>query len=737
MEEELIKLNGKFTYILFRNEENYYTVAKFRINDQNERTITVTGTLAQIQTDILYNIFGQYVEHPRYGMQFALQSYEKPLPSEREGIIRYLSGIQFPGVGKKTAEKIVTALGDEALSMIRQDPLCLRTIPDLSEKVIESITEGIRMEEDGMEELIRFLNIHGIGMRNLVRLNKAYGKKALEKISENPYRVIEECDGFGFATADKIAMNLGFSVSDERRLYAFLVSLVSDMTMSSGDSYLLYGDVRQEYEKQTYGIDSDFDEILDIAARRGLLHVEKDRVYPKAQYEAEVYIASYLNAFPYRDMPEYADSILEDYLQALQKDVGIMYDESQSEAIRSFFQNDIQIITGGPGTGKTTVVRALVRLFHMMYPEYTVVCAAPTGRAAKRLAELTDTSAATIHSLLQWDLESNSFGKNEEDPITCDLLIVDEFSMVDTWLMYNLLKAGRNIRKICLIGDEDQLPSVGPGSVLRDLTASAVIPVCRLQYIYRQKNGSDVIALAHAIRDGKADLSLYNGEVRFIECPRNFIRSGILDIVRAYLDNNYRIDDIQVLSPMYNGNAGIHVLNNALQECFNPPSAEKEEYRYGYQTFREGDKILQLKNQPDDDVYNGDIGILEEIVDAKHSEDHVTTLYVNFQDNVVEYKQEGLDRITLAYAVSVHKAQGSEYPVVIMPFSYQHSYMLQRKLIYTACTRARKALIMIGEKGAFERGIATTDRYVRKTTLCERISGTSDSEASEKKFSEN
>ncbi|MBR3357680.1 MAG: ATP-dependent RecD-like DNA helicase [Solobacterium sp.] len=721
MEEELIKLNGKFTYILFRNEENYYTVAKFRINDQNERTITVTGTLAQVQTDILYNIFGKYVEHPRYGMQFALQSYEKPLPSEREGIIRYLSGIQFPGVGKKTAEKIVSALGDEALSMIRQDPLCLRTIPDLSEKVIESISEGIQMEEDGMEELIRFLNIHGIGMRNLVRLNKAYGKKALEKISENPYRVIEECDGFGFATADKIAMNLGFSVSDERRLYAFLVSLVSDMTMSSGDSYLLYGDVKQEYEKQTQGIDSDFDEILDLAARRGLLRVEKDRIYPKAQYDAEVFIASYLKEFPYRDLPECPDSVLEGYLTALQKDVGIEYDESQAEAIRSFFQNDIQIITGGPGTGKTTVVRALVRLFHMMYPEHTIVCAAPTGRAAKRLAELTDTSAATIHSLLQWDLESNSFGKNEDDPITCDLLIVDEFSMVDTWLMYNLLKAGRNIRKICLIGDEDQLPSVGPGSVLRDLTVSGVIPVCRLQYIYRQKNGSDVIALAHAVREGKADLSLYKGEVRFIECPRNFIRNAVLDIVRAYLDNDYRIDDIQVLSPMYNGNAGIHVLNNALQECFNPPAPDKEEYRYGYQIFREGDKILQLKNQPDDDVYNGDIGILEEIVDAKHSEDHVTTLYVNFQDNVVEYKQDGLDRITLAYAISVHKAQGSEYPVVIMPFSYQHSYMLQRKLIYTACTRARKALIMLGEKGAFERGIATSERYVRKTTLCERL----------------
>lgn len=723
MEDELIRLNGKFTYILYRNEENYYTVAKFRINDQNEKTITVTGTMTSVQTDILYNVFGKYVEHPRYGMQFALQSYEKPLPSEREGIIRYLSGIQFPGVGKKTAEKIVEALGEDTLTMIRQDPLCLRTIPDLSEKVIESITEGIRVEEDGMEELIRFLNIHGIGMRNLVRLNKAYGKKALEKISENPYRVIEDCDGFGFATADKIAMSLGFSEADERRLHAFLVSLVSDMTMSSGDSYLLHDELKAEYEKQTKGIDSDFDAILEMAVGRGLLYSEEDRIYPKAQYEAETYIASYLQNFPYQKMPECEESVLESYLKALQKDVGIEYDESQAHAIRSFFQNDIQIITGGPGTGKTTVVRALVRLFHLMYPEYTIVCAAPTGRAAKRLAELTDTNAATIHSLLQWDLESNTFGKNEEEPIVCDLLIVDEFSMVDNWLLYNLLKAGHNIRRICLIGDEDQLPSVGPGSVLRDLTDSNTIPVCRLQYIYRQKNGSDVIALAHAVRDGHVDPSLYSGEVRFIECSRNAIRNGILDIVRLYLENGYKIDDIQVLSPMYNGNAGINVLNNALQECFNPPSEDKAEYRHGYMVFREGDKILQLKNQPDDDVYNGDIGILEEIVDAKHSEDRTTTLYVNFQDNIVEYKQEGLDRITLAYAISVHKSQGSEYPVVIMPFSWQHAYMLQKKLIYTAVTRARRALILLGEQSAFEKGIATAERYVRKTTLCSRISG--------------
>ena len=263
MDNELIRLNGKFTYILFRNDANYYTVAKFRINDKTEKTITVTGTMASVQTDILYNIFGTYVEHPRYGMQFSIQSYEKPLPNERDGMIRYLSGVQFPGVGKKTAEKIVTALGEDALSMIRQDPSCLETIPDLSVKVIRSVAEGIRMEEDGMEELIRFLNVHGIGMRNLERLNRAYGKKALEKISENPYRVIEECDGFGFVTADKIAMSLGFSPDDERRLFAYLVSLAGDLCMNTGDSWISLSRLQEQFAKDTKGVESDFTALLE------------------------------------------------------------------------------------------------------------------------------------------------------------------------------------------------------------------------------------------------------------------------------------------------------------------------------------------------------------------------------------------------------------------------------------------------------------------------------------------
>lgn len=721
MEEELIRLNGKVMYILFHNDQNFYTVAKFRINDEKERVITITGLFPSIETDQNYVIYGSYIEHPRYGMQFKVENYEKPLPSEEEGIIKYLSGASFKGIGKSTAEKVVKALGDQCLSMIREDPYVLRTIPGLTEKQILAIEEGMKQQDDGLEELVRFLNVHGVGMRNLARLNKAYGQSALNKIKENPYRVIEECDGFGFATADKIAQSLGFDPADERRLYAFMVSAVMDFCMSSGDTFVTKEALKNYCARKMNGIEEVFDELLDQASLKRSLIVDEDRVYAVSQFDAERSITSYLTGFPYRKLEEIDVNNMYAYLRALETRLEIEYDDRQKEALQTFFEEDFMIVTGGPGTGKTTVVRAMTSLFSMLYPDSTVVCAAPTGRAAKRLAELTGTQAATIHSLLQWDLESNTFNKNEEDPITADLLIVDEFSMVDSYLFASLLRACRNVQKICLIGDEDQLPSVGPGCVLRDLIETDLYPVIRLEHIYRQKEGSDVIALAHDINTGEVDFAKYGHDVLFHRCPSYDVRRNVLSVVQSAVDKGYSTDDIQVLSPMYNGTAGIDVLNNALQELLNPPAQYKREVRSGYMTLREGDKILQLKNQPDDGVYNGDIGVLEEIIPAKETEDHKITVVVNFQGILVEYKPDNFINITLAYCTSVHKSQGNEYPIVIMPFTSQHTIMLQRKLIYTAVTRARRALVLLGDPDAFTRGIGTLERHRRETTLVKML----------------
>ena len=650
-------------------------------------------------------------------MQFNIQSYEKPLPSEREGIIRYLSGIQFPGVGQKTAKKIVEYLGDDCLSMIRNDLSVLDEL-NLSQKIIDSIRDGLAQEDSSMEELIQFLNVHGIGIRNIIRLNKAYGKEALAKLKENPYRVIEECDGFGFLTADKIAKSIGVEDDDPRRMYAYLISLCMNMCMKTGDSFVKTEALQEQYEKAGF---TSFEELLQKALFNRQLVKEDNRIYPITQYQSEEGISDFLVHFPYYEIQKVDKELLSNYLEELQQDFAITYDETQKEAIFDFFDHPFSIITGGPGTGKTTVVKAIVTLFKMLYPTSEIICSAPTGRASKRLSELTDCASKTIHSLLEWDLETNTFGKNEKEPVLADLLIIDEFSMVDNWLFYNLLLASKRIKKICIIGDENQLPSVSPGCVLRELIESQLFPVIRLNHIYRQKDGSDVIQLAHDIQTSIPNFDDYHDDIAFFECSAEDIKNKIVFIVKDALDKNYSLSDIQVLSPIYSGPVGIDILNKTLQETFNPKDTFKREIKTGYMTFREGDKILQLKNQPDDDVYNGDIGTLVEIESSEENENGKTTLYVQFDETFVSYTLDNISNITLAYCISIHKSQGSEYPIVIMPIVNSHYHMLQRKLIYTGVTRARQSLILLGSKNAFIKGIETEERHERESSLKEKL----------------
>lgn len=715
------KISGKIEHIIYRNDDNFFTVARFVLNNRDEKAILITGHFDAIEKEVLYHLEGEYVEHPRYGMQFKTYYAKKAAPTDTDSLIRYFSSPLFPGIGTKMAEVLVEALGEDVIERIKEDDSCLDSVDKMTQKKKEVILEGIASENDDFSEITKFFMHHGLGIRNILRLNHAYGKETISKMNENPYRVVEEVDGFGFKTADKIALSMGFELDHPFRLRALLNSLVLELCMSTGDSYVDKEELKYNFFQRIGNVEVEFDfELNELMMKRQIM-VEEERVYSISQYDSEEGIATYLSQFPFEKLDPFQQERLEDALGRIQEKLNIEYDAKQIEAIQTFFEKDFMVLTGGPGTGKTTVVRGMISIFQEMYPQALIACCAPTGRAAKRLSELTEVPAFTIHSLLKWDLETNTFGKNQNEPLFIDLLIIDEFSMVDHWLFYNLVRAGAQIKKLCIIGDEDQLASVGPGSVLKDIVESGLFAVSRLTHIFRQKNGSEVVELSAQIREGYFDLSQFNQDVAFFACSQYDVKKHVVHIVKQALDRGFELKDIQVLACMYQGVAGIDRLNSALQESFNPPAEDKREWKVGYKTYREEDKILQLKNLPDEEVYNGDIGTLVDIVYASESESKQVSFLIDFDGVFVEFGPDKFDVITHAYCISVHKSQGSEYPIVIMPIVESYSRMLQRKLIYTGITRAKKSLVLLGEESAIQKGIDQVELHHRKTTLKHRL----------------
>ena len=714
------EITGKIGTIIYRNESNSFTVAKFRLYELSEKDITITGYFPALVKDVLYQLVGEYKEHPRFGMQFIVQSARRILPTDESSVVAYLSSPLFPGIGRRYAQVIVDTLSTNALYILRDDPNALDSVPGTTPKKKQAVRDGLVLPGD-QEEAIRFFTTHGLGIRNIMRLDRIYGAKVLEMIKENPYRLIDEVDGIGFKTADKLALSMGIEMDDVRRIKAAATSSVMEECMRTGDSFVLYERLVNVLQRQLYGIDFDPESTIDACVRDGKLIMEEDRIYHPSQFDSETTISRYFDLFPMIPLEPFDPYQLETGINGLQDVKGILYDTSQVEAIRTFFHEPLTILTGGPGTGKTTVVGAMISLFKFLYPHASITCCAPTGRAAKRMSELTGADSSTIHSLLKWDLESNTFGRNEAEPLSIDMIIIDEFSMVDPWLFAQLLKAGTQFKKILIVGDQDQLPPVAPGSTLRDMILCRRFPVIALSHIYRQKEGSDVIELAHRIRQGIADATDFNKDIRWLPCAVHDVKNVVLAVVNEALNKGYGINDIQILAPKYSGIAGIDALNHAMQKMVNPPADFKQELKVGYVTFRVSDKILQLKNQPTDDVYNGDIGILIEIIPAAFDENKQNRIIVDFDGRIVDYTLETFINITLAYCISVHKAQGSEYPIVLLPCVRESANMLSRRLIYTAVTRASKALILIGEPESFAKGVATQDKQPRDTTLTRRL----------------
>ncbi|NBK98983.1 MAG: ATP-dependent RecD-like DNA helicase [Erysipelotrichia bacterium] len=718
--DDICNIEGMFKIIIFQSE-NGYTVAKFVLNQKDEKMLTVTGYLHDILEDTPYRLKGVYKEHHKYGMQFDIVSYERIMPTDQDSLIRYFSSPIFHGIGKKCAAKIVTQLGKDCISLLKKDNDIIFQVHGLSKKQRESIIEGIQSDVS-IDDSVVFLTQHGMTLKNIMKVEAVYEDRAIAMIKENPYQMIVDIDGIGFKTADKIAKTLGFEDDHPYRMKAAIISVVNDITMSSGNTYTNRVEILKHLFKNFSYVDEDlFDNWIHELVMERLLYVEEDAYYPIAQYDAEKGIAVFLSGFPYVEVNEVSSDILENKINTLQLRYHIEYEQKQIEAIKSFFAQPFSIITGGPGTGKTTIVRAIIDVYKDLFPLHKMAVCAPTGRAAKRLKELSQVETCTIHSLLKWDLETNTFAVNEEDPIDANLLIVDEFSMVDAWLFYNLLKASKYVGRILLIGDEDQLPSVGPGFVLKDLIQSNHFHVARLNKIFRQKEGSDVVKLANEIKQGHCDTLLNGKEAKLFTCQNYQVKEQIIKIVANAFEKGYTINEIQVLAPMYNGVAGIDALNKALQELCNPSDPFKQELSVGYRLFREQDKVLQLKNLPDENVYNGDIGTIIEIIDENDDYAKQKRMIVDFDGNIVEYTNENFNMITHAYCISIHKSQGSEYPIVIMPILKDYYYMLQRRLIYTGITRAKKSLVLLGSKEVLEEGINKEERHPRKTKLTQRI----------------
>lgn len=741
--EKFIK--GSHLVTIFHNESNMYSVVRIRVTETNvaydEKEAVVTGYFPRIHEDETYIFFGQMKEHPRFGLQFHVEHFRKDIPQTRHGIVQYLSSDLFSGIGRKTAEKIADALGENAISKILENPSVLDSIPKLAGDKAKSLYDTL-MEHQGLEQVMIALSQFGFGPQLSMKIYQAYKDQTIETLQKNPYQLVETVEGIGFARADELGNHFGISGNHPDRIRAGCLYMLEQHSMQEGHCYvfeeqLTEAVVRLLNEKQ-HGLVAESDisrEIMQLT-EEGKLKAEEGKVYLPSLYFSEQGVVT--NIKKVMEQMQYADQFPEsEFLLALgelEDRLKVQYAPSQKEAIQQALMTPMLLLTGGPGTGKTTVIKGIVELYADLHgcslepndyskeDPFPIMLVAPTGRAAKRMSEATGLPSLTIHRLLGWN-GSEGFQHDEENPISGKLLIVDEVSMVDIWLANQLFKSLPDDIQVVLVGDEDQLPSVGPGQVLKDLLASRVIPTVQLTDIYRQEDGSSIIDLAHEMKDGAVPADISSGQK-----DRSFIKCGqaqILDVVKKVCANaqskGYTARDIQVLAPMYRGTAGIDKLNEMLQELFNPKSDQRRELSFGNVVYRTGDKVLQLVNQPESHVFNGDIGEVVSIFYAKENTEKQDMVIVSFDGNEVTYTKQDLGQITHAYCCSIHKSQGSEFPIVVLPVVKSYYRMLRRNLLYTAVTRAKRFLILCGEEEALKLGVQRADEMARQTSLKERL----------------
>ncbi|MCO7175630.1 ATP-dependent RecD-like DNA helicase [Sporolactobacillus kofuensis] len=733
-------VKGEPTRIVFQNSENGYTVMIVKIDETteeiNEKEMTMVGFFPAVHLYETYQFAGRLKTHPRYGQQYEVENYRKLLPKSRSGIVNYLSGDLFPGVGKKTAETIVNALGENAISKILNDPGCLEEVPKLDKEKSTMIADTL-LKNEGLEKILIGLSDFGFGSQLAMKIYQAYGDETLEVIQENPYQLIQDIEGIGFQRADELAASIGISGNHPDRIQAAFLYWLNERAMNDGHVFMPEQESIKEVQKLLSSSqeiqEDDLKRELDVLEEDGKIVRDEDHLYLPELFFAEKGIVTGIQKLVEQDnSDEFSESEFLEALGKVEDKLSMQYAESQQQAIREAIQSSIMILTGGPGTGKTTVIRGIVEVYaelnsYSLEPKdydsehpYPVLLVAPTGRAAKRMKESTGLPAVTIHRLLGWN--GTGYAHDENEPIEGKLLIVDEMSMVDLWLANQLLKSLPEEMKVVIVGDEDQLPSVGPGQVLSDLIQSEAIPVIRLTDIFRQAQGSSIIELAHQIKTGKLnDVTEPRDDRRFFKCTQNQVLDVICKVAAGAEKKGYHPKDIQVLAPIYRGNAGIEKINESLQELFNPADPQKRELTYGDHLFRVHDKVLQLVNNPEEQVFNGDIGEISAIFKAKETTDKEDTVIVSFDAIEVKYLRHDLNQLTLAYCCSIHKAQGSEFPIVILPIVKGYHRMLKRNLIYTAVTRSKDSLVLCGDQEAFDQAVNRNDVDQRNSRLSSKI----------------
>lgn len=740
--EGLNRISGHVQVIIFENTNNFYKVIRVSIEEDDDNLltddeITMTGQFASLHYDTSYEFYGRIIHHPRYGEQFAVERYQQITPTSKEGLITYLSGPRFKGIGLTLAERIVDKLGEEAIQTIIDDPNSLKSIRGLSTDVAENLRASL-IESQGTERIFIQLNQWGFGAKLAERIYAVFESDTLTVIKNNPYVLIEKVEGISFNRADALAEELGFEANHPDRLIAGLYTAIWEHSNQSGDTYLpqkmtlIQAQKRLEASRPVMIESHQLVDALDQALKEKRLMAISDCIMVPSIYHAEVNVVKQYQihqaAF---DAIDYDDDDIEAGIAHVIKKTGIQYDDQQKAALKLAIQSPISIITGGPGTGKTTLVRGLIELYaylnHINLKEFKphsddnpIRLAAPTGRAAKRMQETTGLPASTIHRLIGFtrDSQPESFYSQE---LNGDLLIVDEMSMVDVWLMNWLMQAIPYQMQVVFVGDRDQLPSVGPGQVFADLIDAKQIPTIALKKIYRQSQDSSIISLAHDIRKGQLPVDFLDKKPdrTFIQVKADQVGHVLDQIVFFAKKRGFGMMDMQVLAPKYKGTAGIDELNRLLQQQLNPPSPKKREWVYYETTFRVGDKVIQLVNDTENNVFNGDIGFIEHIYFSKETESNTQEMVVAFDETELTYKSGDLNSIALAYCTSIHKAQGSEYPLVILPLVDRYTRMLRKDLLYTAVTRAQSSLIMMGDPECFR--IAANNSNTKRATLLKEL----------------